>query len=148
LSSKFTRHLRKRLTGFTLIEMMAVLVLTALLAGVVLPSFQHWFEGLETRSESTDVSSRLQRLFARTALLGIDLTLNASTVNTTLPDGHAALELPRGWQLAAGASLQFSASGFCKPAQLAMVSPRGRLVFSVDATTCAVSARPELGVRS
>jgi prepilin-type N-terminal cleavage/methylation domain-containing protein len=55
--------------GFTLIEMMAVLTLAALMAGVALPAMQRWFDSISERAQLTEISIQFQRLASRAALL-------------------------------------------------------------------------------
>ena len=83
--------------GFTLIEMMAVLVLFGLLTAVVLPNFERWFSNTERRVSASELAVRLQKLYARAALLGQNFELNAATASEKLADGQAALVLPADW---------------------------------------------------
>ena len=86
--------------GFTLIEMMAVLVLFGLLTAVVLPNFERWFSNTERRVSASELAVRLQKLHARAALLGQNFELNAATASEKLADGQPALDLPPGWSFA------------------------------------------------
>ena len=128
-----------RRQGFTLIEMMAVLVLFAMLSAIVLPSFQRWFDGLDDRVQSTELASRLQRLHARTALLSQAFVLTPETAAHPLADGQPALALPAGWRLAEGSRLTFSAAGFCAPAALELRSRSTTLTLRVGEGSCDVS---------
>ena len=130
---------RTRRQGFTLIEMMAVLVLFAMLSAIVLPSFQRWFDGLDDRVQSTELASRLQRLHARTALLSQAFVLTPETAAHPLADGQPAFALPAGWRLADGSALPFSAAGLCAPAALELRSRTASLVLRVGEGSCGVS---------
>jgi prepilin-type N-terminal cleavage/methylation domain-containing protein len=124
--------------GFTLIEMMAVLVLFALLSAIVLPSFQRWYDGLDARVQSNEMAVRLQRLYARTALLSQDFILTAQSARQPLGDGEAAFALPDGWRLADDSALALSATGFCAPASLSLRSRSATLVLHVSEGSCEV----------
>ena len=129
---------RPRRQGFTLIEMMAVLVLFAMLSAIVLPSFQRWFDGLDDRVQSTELASRLQRLHARTALLSQAFLLTPETAARPLADGQPAFALPDGWRLADGSALTFSSAGFCAPAALELRSRSTSLMLRVSEGSCEV----------
>lgn len=133
------QSLRRKSGGFTLIEMMAVMVLIALLSAVVLPSFQRWFDGLDSRVQATELASRLQRLYSRTALLGQDFVLTTKTAASLLADRNAAFLLPTGWAMADDTSIVFSGTGVCAPATLKLHSGSVRLKLNVAEATCEVS---------
>lgn len=118
---------------------MAVLVLFAMLSAIVLPSFQRWFDGLDDRVQSTELASRLQRLYSRTALLSQAFVLTPETAAHPLADGQPALALPDGWRLADGSTLTFSAAGFCAPAALELRSRSTTLTLRVGEGSCDVS---------
>jgi prepilin-type N-terminal cleavage/methylation domain-containing protein len=82
--------------GFTLIEMMAVLTLAALMAGVAIPAMQRWFESISERAQLTEVSIQFQRLASRAALLSQTVKLDKQSWNSKLNDGEPALSLPEG----------------------------------------------------
>jgi Tfp pilus assembly protein FimT len=118
--------------------MMAVLVLFALLSAVVLPSFARWFDGLDARVQATELASRLQRLYSRTALLSQDFVLTPKTSVDHLADGEPALALPKGWRLAEDTRITFSATGLCAPASLALLAPDARVTLHVGEGSCDV----------
>lgn len=129
----------RRPRGFTLIEMMAVLVLFAMLSAIVLPAFERWFGGLDARVQSTELAVRLQRLYSRTALMSRDFVLTPQSAAEPLADGEPAFALPEGWQLDEGTALAFSATGFCAPATLGLHSRGMRLQLRVAPGSCEVS---------
>lgn len=127
-----------RQRGFTLIEMLAVLVLFGMLSAIVLPPFQRWFDGLDARVRATEIAVQLQRLQARTALLATDFVLTPQSAAEALTDGQPAFALPDGWRLAEDTALVFSATGFCAPAALRLQSGSARLLLHVAAGSCDV----------
>lgn len=128
--------------GFTLIEMMAVLVLFGLLTAVVLPNFERWFSNTERRVSASELAVRLQKLYARAALLGQNVELNAATASEKLADGQPALDLPAGWSFAEGQSLSIRASGLCQAASIQFASAVQTLVLDVKTDNCEIAIRP------
>ncbi|ART50786.1 hypothetical protein CBP34_02625 [Acidovorax carolinensis] len=127
--------------GFTLIEMMAVLVLFGLLTAVVLPNFERWFSNTERRVSASELAVRLQKLYARAALLGQNVELNAATASEKLADGQPALDLPAGWSFAEGQSLSIRASGLCQAASIQFASAVQTLVLDVKTDNCEIAIR-------
>lgn len=131
----------KAVKGFTLIEMMAVLVLFGLLTAVVLPNFERWFSNTERRVSASELAVRLQKLYARAALLGQNFELNAATASEKLADGQPALDLPAGWSFAEGQSLSIRASGLCQAASIQFASAAQTLVLDVKPDNCEIAIR-------
>ena len=100
--------------GFTLIEMMAVLVLFGLLTAVVLPNFERWFSNTERRVSASELAVRLQKLHARAALLGQNFELNAATASEKLADGQPALNLPQAGHSLKGKAWASALQGFAR----------------------------------
>ncbi|MDR6212833.1 prepilin-type N-terminal cleavage/methylation domain-containing protein [Paracidovorax wautersii] len=132
----FRRH--DKTTGFTLIEMMAVMVLLGLLSAIILPNFEKWFGNTERRVEVTTVTNRLHKLLTRAALLGADFELSEHTMSTPLADGAAALELPAGWRIAEDQKLLIRSSGLCDTQRLTLSSGQQTLTVEVEADTCEI----------
>ncbi len=122
--------------------MMAVMVLLGLLSAIVLPNFERWFSSTERRVSSSELIMRLQKLYARSALLGQNFELTPATAGKALADGQPALDLPPGWAMAEGQRLDIRASGLCLPASIEFSAPGQTLVLEVKADTC------EIGIRS
>lgn len=140
--ASFAGYLRAGARGFTLIEMMAVLVLMGLLTAVVLPNFERWFSGAQQRVGASELVIRLQKLYARAALLGLNFELNSGTASQKLPDGQPAFELPSGWAIANGQNLAISATGWCIASSIQFQSATHAVILDVKAENCDVSARP------
>ncbi|MDZ4187683.1 MAG: type II secretion system protein [Hydrogenophaga sp.] len=140
-SPRLHRFANRASEGFTLIEMMAVLVLFGLLTAVVLPSFERWFSNTEDRVSASELAVRLQKLHARAALLGQAVELTATTATENLADGKPALDLPPGWAFVEGQSLGIRASGLCQAGSIQFVSAAQTLAFDRQAETCEISFR-------
>ena len=125
-------------SGFTLIEMMAVLVIFGLLTAVALPNFERWYASTQDRVHASELAVRLQKLYARSALLGQSIQLDNTTAAKPLADGAVALDLPLGWAIVEGQRLLVNGSGFCTPASLAFVSAKQRVTLEVVNQQCEV----------
>ena len=123
--------------GFTLLEMLVVMVLIGMVTGVVFPALSKWFDTLVVRSELSQVQSQLRRLPAwaglahQTVLLqaqagGLDSQSSAGSKGSAPDVVYLAQGLPTGWQLQAGWKLVagqwvMHASGLCEAGQLVLL---------------------------
>jgi prepilin-type N-terminal cleavage/methylation domain-containing protein len=126
--------------GFTLIEMMAVLTLAALMAGVAIPAMQRWFDSVSNRAQLAEISIQFQRLASRSALLSQTVILDKASWQNKLGDNEAALALPDGWTVASEKSVIFYHSGVCGGGVVDLIGPQGREVrLQIAAVSCDVS---------
>lgn len=94
--------------GFTLLELMIVLFIVALLAGMVAPRLITFYDSVQAAYERDEVFSRLNELAYQAFQRTQDFTL------TTYPAPEKnPLELPQGWQLVAEKPIKFRANGAC-----------------------------------
>lgn len=129
-----------RAQGFTLIEMMAVLTLAALMAGVAIPAMQRWFESISERAQLTEVSIQFQRLASRAALLSQTVKLDKQSWNSKLNDGEPALSLPEGWAVSSDNSVIFYHSGVCAGGEVDLSAPQKRQIrLLIAPVSCDVS---------
>lgn len=138
LSRRRSTHRNGVISGFTLVEIMAVMVLLGLLSAIILPNFERWFGNTERRVEMTTVMNRLHKLLTRAALLGVDFELNERTASTPLADGAVALELPLGWRIGEDQKLLIRSSGLCDTQQLTLSSGQQILTLEIEADTCEI----------
>lgn len=132
--------MRDRSQGFTLIEMMAVLTLAALMAGVALPAMQRWFDSISEKAQLTEVSIQFQRLASRAALLSQTVRLDKTNWTNKLGDNEAALALPEGWSLLNDTPVVFFHSGVCGGGKVNLLAANGRKIdLNIAAVTCEVS---------
>jgi prepilin-type N-terminal cleavage/methylation domain-containing protein len=117
--------------GFTLIEMLVVMVLLGLLTGLALPAMQRWHDAVQAQADGAVlVGAAHAQAFAagvrRSALRLTEASFAASGAASSpaLP-GLARLDLPPGWTLERVQPATFLASGLCEPGRVDLVSSRG-----------------------
>ncbi len=126
--------------GFTLIEMIAVLTLTAIMAGVALPAMQRWFDSISQRAQLAEVSIQFQRLASRAALLSQTVIIDKNSWQMKLSDGDIALALPDGWSVVSDKPIVFFHSGVCSGGQVDMAAPQKRKIsLQIAPVSCQVS---------
>ncbi len=99
----FTSH------GFTLLELLVVLAIMALVAGMVMPDSGKVFARFQARLQRDNVLEQI-------ADLGIEARRRASgfTIDNYPPkDKDIPLQLPDGWSLQTTAPIHYRANGFC-----------------------------------
>jgi prepilin-type N-terminal cleavage/methylation domain-containing protein len=133
--------LQKVRRGFTLIEMMVVMVLLGLLASIALPNFERWFNSTQQRVDASIIALQVQNLLARTAILNQSLELTSTTLRQTLIDGKPALDLPPGWTLRTQDQLSVNGSGYCLPSNITFMSLQQQVSIEIKDQQCNVSFR-------
>ena len=93
--------------GFTLLEMLVVLVIMGMAVAVISPRLQNAYDAVARSGERADVVRQLQRLplLAR-ARDGIDLPAGSSKLGELL-------KLPDGWSAVPERALRIESSGAC-----------------------------------
>lgn len=128
-----------RQRGFTLIEMMVVMVLMGLISAVALPNFERWFSSTQQRVDAARIALQVQNLLARAAVLNQSIDVTSSTVRQILVDGKPALDLPEGWRLGPQDKLSVYGSGYCTPGRMTFVSKsKQQVAIEIRDQQCAV----------
>lgn len=86
-------NLARRLGGFTLLEMLAVIALIALAAGIVAPRAVGWLDAARERGWRDDFRAYLEALPVRCFLSGEPRQLEAQDLLNAVPDAPARLEI-------------------------------------------------------
>lgn len=98
----------KNHNGFTLIELMIVLFIVALLAGMIAPRLITFYDSVQAAYERDEVLTRLNELAYQAFQQSRDFTLTTYPSVEKIP-----LELPQGWQLVTEKPIKFRSNGAC-----------------------------------
>lgn len=106
--------------GFTLIEMLVVLLLVGLLTAVVLPSMERMARSSQMKTERDAIVGRLGELGYEAFLSGKSITLSssASAVRAGYP-----IDIPEGWQLRVKRPIDFLFNGICGGGEVTLIAP-------------------------
>lgn len=133
-------------SGFTLIEVLIALGILSLLAAVVMPGLARRLDLAYSDAELQQALSSASILPARVATLGIDLQLDAASLDKPLPDGQPPIDIPRGWTAKVEAAAKLSRTGSCEPGSLVLREPssghRWRLTYARLSCELGVAALP------
>lgn len=106
--------------GFTLLEMLFVLFVVGLLAGLTIPRFTASYQSREHKAQRGDIEDQLRELPRRVRLQAHPLSLPADLKLADLGDGAPPLRLPSGWALGFDPPLEISLMGACSASKLVL----------------------------
>ena len=123
--------------GFTLLELIVVLVVLGAAMALALPNLQNLYDSLVRRSDRDLVRDEIARLGAEAALAGRDMVVwpeeaelpsaEAVRLRAAAP-GHVRheLDLPPNWRIELDQPLLVRANGVCSGARLTLIDAAGR----------------------
>ena len=122
---------RKRQGGFTLLELIVVLVILGVVGALALPNLQNLYAAATRRADRDIALDQIARLGAEALLSGRGLIVwpVAAALEGDAPGaGYARreLELPADWGFELDRPLLVQPNGVCLGARLALIDPRGR----------------------
>jgi len=121
--------------GFTLIEMLVVIALVSLLAGMVAPRFATALKRAEYASQRASVLGQIDNLGYRAYLLGTEIVLDSAA--KTAPDGQHLLALPEGWSVKAARPIVYDAWGACSGGRIELRAADGHAEsFDLNPPAC------------
>ena len=140
----------RRDAGFTLIEILVVLVMVGLLAGVALPRLANVARQYELASNRQALIVDLGNLPYKAYVTGQAFQLSPlvpGTITTTPPawssSGAAPLLVPDGWKVTPDRTILYAFDGVCSGGTVTLASPDG----TIERVTLAPPAcRPSTGV--
>lgn len=119
--------------GFTLLEMLVVLVILGLAASVVAPPLARTLERVREAGDRDDVARGLEALPARAREAGQALEFRAGE-----PIVIRDRPWPAGWAVVPITALRVEANGFCEGGTLQVVRPSGPISWTLAAPDCRV----------
>ena len=103
--------------GFTLLELLVVMALMALAAGLVTPAVQRGLTAAQERAVASDMAALLDSLPVWAFQRGSDLVVDGRTLGQWLPD------LPAGWQIVVPQYLRYSPAGVATGGLVRVLAP-------------------------
>ena len=111
-------------SGFTLIEILVVLAIVGMLAGIALPRLASIYSSVENSSQRRAIQDQIDGLGYTAYASGkpIVLTSSSSSAKETI---DYPLQLPIGWTVVVSKPLRYSSQGFCSGGALTIGDPDG-----------------------
>ena len=131
--------------GFTLLEMLFVLVVVGLLVGLTVPRFAAGLEQRELIAQRADIEDQLRELPRRVRLNAHPVLLPLDLKQPDIGDGFAPLRLPPGWQIAFAPSLEISLLGTCSASKVLVSqqdNPGMDVAYQIAPLSCELSSSP------
>lgn len=138
----------RKLKGFTLIEMLLVMLIVGLLTSLTAPRIGANLNSYEESSQRREIEDQIRQLPRRVRYLGKGLELPKDLVVSDLGDGGPALKLPAGWSIDFPVALQISPRGACSSSSLRLLrddDKSGAANYDISEIGCELKRLPSPG---
>lgn len=136
----------RRRAGFSLLELLVVLVLVGLLTAVALPNLQALYQGATRAADREHILDQLAALGREAALRRVNYVVLDAEADADLVAADFEpypLQLPPGWTLKLDRPLRAHASGVCLGAEVTLLHEDAQPVrLRLTPPYCAVSGDP------
>ena len=112
-------------------EMLVVLALIGVMAGIALPNFSRFLESFSVKNQWAAVERELADVPYQVFVSGASLQLDSNSA------GKQLTTLPEGWRVEVSSPIVYRFSGWCEGGRLAVISAGGeRRSYQLAAPAC------------
>ena len=141
-SASCPRDHRRHASGFTLLELLVVMAVVGLLAGMIAPNLERLVGSIDRATRRDGLIADIAGLSFRAYALGQGFELKDDGLARLLRDGDPVLAVPNGWRVSVQPAIQFGFNGICSGGQVTLISPDGvREALQLRAPDCQIERR-------